>query len=538
MSLKALIVTVALGILTWPSASHAEKATTNQDTKVFSRAGEQSTVILKVEAGQQMTVLAKDGRWIKVRVSGRTGWVPRTKLDLPPEEDDVARNTRRRPFVDGRSTKRGFGGEAGPDDRVGADAVGEGAEPASGKSGKPATKPKNEDGDGDGGDDKVAKTGKPKPGNKSGTGDKTAKGETSGKPGDGDADGGSDPDGDGDGDTDGDDKTAQGDDGDKTGPRARATVDKATTAFAKPSTTSAKKFTVQPRTALFLGEETGKWTQVENNEGDEGYVLTASLRLDRKDAVADGGRRRMLNVRARVGASFISQGLKSTGGEANPPDNYTAQSPSLAAAVGASALFPFGQRWWAGIEVGYDFNKAVPGVEYMDSTTSFTYHSINARLGVGYDLQSQRGTVVMARVGMHYDGFQVPNVADYTKNTVRMPNQNIMGPTVGLAMIVPRMSRKVAFTASVDALVVGASVSQTKNLEDGIDPDAKAVYLGLGLGYHLTPKMDFHVTYDLGYTAVSFGGPPPPTSQRQHSGTNISGTDLSNILSFGILYGF
>ena len=104
MSLKALIVALALGILAWPSAGHAEKATTNQPTKVFSRAGEQAPVILKVSSGQIMTVIAKDGRWIKVRVSGRTGWVPRSKIDLPKEEDDLARNTRSRPFVDGRGT--------------------------------------------------------------------------------------------------------------------------------------------------------------------------------------------------------------------------------------------------------------------------------------------------------------------------------------------------------------------------------------------------------------------------------------------------
>ena len=35
---------------------------------------------------------------------------------------EVPRNTRRRPFVDGRSTRRGWSGEA-PDDRVGGDAI-------------------------------------------------------------------------------------------------------------------------------------------------------------------------------------------------------------------------------------------------------------------------------------------------------------------------------------------------------------------------------------------------------------------------------
>src|SRR3954462_8695946 len=90
--------------------AHAEKVKANQSTKVFSRPGEQAKVVLKVKSGQGMTVLAKEGRWIKVRVQGRTGFVPRSTVDMS-DDDEIVRNTRRRPFVDGRSTKRGFGGD-------------------------------------------------------------------------------------------------------------------------------------------------------------------------------------------------------------------------------------------------------------------------------------------------------------------------------------------------------------------------------------------------------------------------------------------
>src|ERR1700755_899862 len=121
-----LVAIVTCGVVGRPGISRAEKVRTNQDTKLYARAGEHAPVLLKVPEGKTMTVLAKDGRWIKVRVSGRTGWVPRSKVDLPEGEDEIARNTRRRPFVDGRGTRRGFGGENGPDDRVGADAVGDG----------------------------------------------------------------------------------------------------------------------------------------------------------------------------------------------------------------------------------------------------------------------------------------------------------------------------------------------------------------------------------------------------------------------------
>src|ERR1043165_6547507 len=143
MNVKArfvAIVVLLLGALAWPSVARAEKVKTNQTAKLYTRAGEQSPVVLKLKSGQTMTVLAKDGRWLKVRVSGRTGWVPRSKVDMPDDEE-IGRNTRRRPFVDGHGTKRGFGGESGPEDRVGADATGDGDEPkpkakSSGKSTK------------------------------------------------------------------------------------------------------------------------------------------------------------------------------------------------------------------------------------------------------------------------------------------------------------------------------------------------------------------------------------------------------------------
>ena len=71
-----------------------------------------------------MTLLGEEGRWLKVRVQGRTGFVPRSKVDMP-DNAEIARNTRRRPFVDGRGTHRGFDSQRGPDDCVGADATGD-----------------------------------------------------------------------------------------------------------------------------------------------------------------------------------------------------------------------------------------------------------------------------------------------------------------------------------------------------------------------------------------------------------------------------
>jgi len=264
--LVALVVLV-LGTLAWPSVSRAEKVKTNQSTKLHTRAGEQSPVLLKVKAGQTMTVLAKDGRWLKVRVSGRTGWIPRSKVDMPPDEDEISRNTRRRPFVDGRGTKRGFGGESGPEDRVGADATGDSddAEPKpkaskSGKSGKSSKASKDDEED------------EPRPRKSS---QRSSRDE---------------------GETDDDERPAKAEADDEDSPetrRPRAHVAKRTGILDQASKDSDEAFTADPDTALFVLKEQGKWTMVSNEEGDTGYVLTSKLEID--DDGDTGPRTRSIN---------------------------------------------------------------------------------------------------------------------------------------------------------------------------------------------------------------------------------------------------
>ncbi|HSR95681.1 MAG TPA: hypothetical protein VLM79_01370, partial [Kofleriaceae bacterium] len=92
---------------------------------------------------------------------------------------------------------------------------------------------------------------------------------------------------------------------------------------------------------------------------------------------------------------------------------------------------------------------------------------------------------------------------------------------------------------SLDAILVGASVEQTKNLEDGTGPSAKAVFVGASLTYRWKPNMDLQFTYDLEYTKKSFSGMAPATSMRGHAGMGTSsGADFNNTISGGIAYAF
>ncbi|HEX2691233.1 MAG TPA: SH3 domain-containing protein [Kofleriaceae bacterium] len=489
MSVKVLLVVLLLGIVAWPKPGHAEKVKTNQSTKLYSRAGEQSPVILTVKSGQLMTLLAQDGRWLKVRTAGRTGWIPRSKVDMPDGEEEIARNTRRRPFVDGRGTKRGFGGEGGPEDRIGADAAGDagdegGAEPRS----RSTRSPKGDD-DGD---------------------DQPSRGT----------------------------KDPDGDDGTKEASRTMAHVSEKTVILNDPKKDSDESFTAGPKTVLYVGESTGTWTFVETDEGDAGYVLTSKLDIEEPQG-GSGGRMRAIDARGRLGVTLVRQSLSTPGAMGVLPENYSASSSSLTIALGGSVLYPYRTRYWVGGELTYDFDKAIPGISYMNQTISFSYHVFNLRAVAGYDLQKKNGMTVYGRLGLHYDSFQVADVANFTQNTAKLPNQTITAPTLGGALSIPRLTKEIGLKVSLDVILLGSSVAQTKNLEDGTDPSTKALFLGGVFSYRWKPKMDLQATYDLTYESLSFSGLPPPTSQRGHMGTAIrSGSDLNNALSVGIAYAF
>jgi len=486
MSVKALTIVLVLGVLAWPATGHAEKVKTNQSTKLYSRAGEQSPVVLSVKSGQTMTVLASDGRWLKVRTQGRTGWIPRSKVDVPEGDEEIARNTRRRPFVDGRGTRRGFGGEGGPDDRVGADATGDGD---------------SRSGTGDDGDGRKSRGGGPRGG------------------GDGD-----------------DPKSDDGNTGDA--PRPMAHVSESTTIYSEPDKKSEASFTAGPKTAIYVLEAAGKWSLVENDDGDAGYVLTSKLSIEEPEG-GSGGHKRMIDLRGRLGVTLVKQSLSTPGGGAVLPENYSASSSSFTVALGGAVLYPYGKRAWLGGELGYDFNKAFPGISYMNKTTSFSYHVLNIRGVAGYDLQKKNGMTVYGRLGLHYDSFQISDVEDLQKNVAKLPSQIIAAPILGGALDIPRLGQTIGLKVSLDFIPFLASVSQTKNLEDGTDPSAKAVFLGGVFTYHWKPKMDLQLTYDLTYESLSFGGAPPATSQRGHMGTTTrSGSDFNNAISGGIAYAF
>lgn len=520
------LLVLVLGLAAWPVIGHAEKVRTNANAKVYNRAGEQGKVLVKVKEGQQMTVLAKEGRWLKVRVSGRTGYIPRSKVDMPEDDEEITRNTRRRPFVDGRSTKRGFGGE-GPDDRIGADATGDNEVSA-------------DDGGGDeGGEDDGEDAKEPKE-----TKTKKPKGK---KP---------PPEADDENPVASDDEPADepSDDSEPADDRVKARVAAKTVAYAEPTKDAEEAFKAKPSDVLFVESTKGKWTEVSVEDGDIGWIQTSKLDIEGRDDGGDedggGPRGRMIDVRARLGFTIVSQTLSSVGGGTKWPDKYTVGSSSVAIMLSGGVLFPFKKAYLLGGEITYDLSKAVPGIAFdpdggganggpmPSQTTGFTIHNLNVRGVFGYPFKnSKRGTVLLGRLGYHYESFQVDNVSNLAKNNARLPSENITGPMIGVAFAVPMVTPKLGLRVSLDAVLFGGGVTQTKNLEDGKDPSVTKVQFGIGATYRWKPSLDLSAGYDLNYASLSFGA-PVMTSMRGHTGTSVSRTDTNHTVAVGIAKAF
>ena len=511
VSLLSLVLVVLVGMAALAGTSRAEKVTTNQGTKVRARPGETAKILLEVDSGKSMTVLARDGRWIKVRVSGRTGYVTRSSVD--GDDAEIPRNTRRRAFVDGRSTRRGPGGDEAPDDRVGADALGEGQDTGDG----------SDSGDSSGGDE-PSKPHKPHKPEATGGGGHSGDGGDTGDGGDG-------------GDASGDDGDVVVDDAG--GDRPTAHVSRKTKVLAEASSKSDLAFTATSGTVLFPSETKGKYTWVENEEGDGGYVLTSALERD-EVADADGGDRggRQIDLRARAGVSFVTQGVRVPATGAGFPNNYNISTAAARIAIGGAVMYPYKARYVLGGEAGYDLARSAPGVSFMGSTTAITFHNLVVRGMAGYDLKTKSGAIVFARLALGYQSQQVAHVGDLAKNTAKIPSEIVIAPLLGVALAMPSLTPNIGLRVSLDAILAGASVKQTRRLEDGASPSVKAAIVGVGFTYRYKPALTIQGTYDLSFYKYAYGAQVADSNRIHGTATSSARSDVMHTVTIGIAKAF
>lgn len=493
--------------------AHAEKIRINQSAKMYKRQGERSAVLVKLKAGDKVTKIGQDGRWIHIRTGGFTGWIPRSVADVP-DDDTIPRNTRRRAFVDGRGTDRGSLGGTTPDDRVGGDAV-----------------------DSDSGSDKDSDSDKGSKGKGSkGKGGKADKADRdSGDKGDKDDKDDKDSDDKGDGDKGDGDKDKDADEP----KRPTAHVTGKTTIYSDKTKDSDAAFTAKPDDVLFVGKTSGKWTEVENSEGDFGYALTSKLEIS-DDGGEGGGAplKQQINLRGRLGATYVQQGLRTAGSTSTTvPDNYNLSVAAATIALGGMYLRPYSKDIAIGGDFAFSAAKAVPGIQYtpmggMTTTTSFSIYDVDLRGIVGYDLHKKSGAMLVGRLGFRYDSFQVSDVGNLTKNPATIPSEIQISPAIGAGILLPRLGPSYGLGFILDGMFT-ASDKQTKGLEDGKSPSAKGICAELAFNYHYSKAFDIQAAYDLKYMSASYGA-VDPMSVRNHAGTSVSRTDINHMITVGI----
>ncbi len=429
----------------------AERVRTTDTVKVYRDSGEQSGVITKVAEGTTLTVLKTDGRWLKVRVNGRTGWITRSNV-ASLDGDDVPRNTRRRPFVDGRSTRRGWG-DGAPDDRTGVDAVDTG-------------------GDGDGGDDDGD--------------DRGERGNDDGDDGDGD-------DGDG-GDDGGDDDRAE------AAPAVEMVVVTAgkTKLYPRASRKAKASRTLKRGARLTVLERDEEWVRVEYGD-DAGFV--------RADAVgeADAGpprARRAIFTKARLGFASLGGTFTSDGPASNALARYQLGSTAVSLNLGAEVAYAYGKDYYLGGGLEYLGCVATPGIRYAGQDIGFKTHDLDLRAIGGYDLHDRRGTVIWARLGYHVG---ITSMSDLM-NMANLPSETLRGPAIGAAMTMPRLTPTIGVAASVDLLYPGTR-TQTQGNEDGQLDGAMALTLGVTGAYAWKRDWNLEGGYRFGYAKTAWTGP-------------------------------
>lgn len=510
MAHKKLIITVAAGVLllvqnpesfTSISTANAETIRATGQTRVMSRPGEGSRVITRVSSGRKMTVLARQGRWIKVRVNGRTGWITRTASVQTVNARATVRRNRRRPFVQGRTTKRrGWSGSA-PRDRVGADATNEETLDDEELDEEEAPKAR-----------KVAAR------------KRTRRAKVKVKESRRVARRASD-------DEEEEERSEKKRDSD-TLSNVVVSVAEAKL-FQKPNSRSRRVLTVEEGAKLSVVRKSrsGNWMLVRDVDGESGWIRSDEVKGDAytyPKSLRRGGAR--LGYTS-FGSQFASDGL----GEFA---NYTITTAAANLSVGGDWLYNYSKDYILGVEGSYTGLRASPGVRVANAAgevadIAFTRHAVQVSGKAGYNMNNKSGMVIFARAGYHYAMTDIHDGQDLVKNLARLPSEVLQGITVGASVEVPKAGEKVGIRLSVDALYPNGKLEQTAGLEDGAVSKVFAAWATGHVIYQWKPDMTLEGIYQYSYTKAEFEG-RAMESQRLHQAETAARKDVGHTVMIGV----
>jgi uncharacterized protein YgiM (DUF1202 family) len=513
--LRCLLV-AAIAVLMGAGPARADSVKARRTARVYVKPGERSKVTTTVRAGKSMAVLGRKGRWLKVRVNGRVGWIVRTNIQSSQAREKKERTTRKRAFVSGRSKSRDLRRQSAPKDRYGLDAVSdedaavtEDRSARSRDSGE-SRRPK-----------KVRKPKKPKKKSRARDEDE-------------------------DEDVDFDDDLEGADDGDGGGEDwvsgQEAVVALAELDLLEEQSLDADDvgFAVEGETLKVL-ERDGDWVRVETAEGDAGWVEAERVRgsgsggsggsagssYQREGTAIDGF--------ASFGYAAFAQSFRSD--SAQFFGNYDISSAAMAFSLAGELIHDYSEKYVLGGELGFDFAISTPGIRVAEgdqvADTGFRVFDLDLIGKGGYKVHEPTGAVAFARLGYRYQAFQIVDVNDIGGNNLAsLPSEALKGVVVGAELAVPRVTKKIAARLVIDTMLLLASRSQTSGLEDGLDSSAKAIAIGAVGSYQWKPNLEILGGYNYGWASTSWSG-RADGSMRKHDATTAERTDTAHIFTVG-----
>lgn len=445
------------GVFVPSKTAAADDVRAKKSASVMASPGEQARVVTRVRSGEKMSVLEKKGRWLKVRVNGRTGWITRSRVSSGQARTPV-RKTRRRAFVEGRSRRRSRKSKSAPSDRVGADAMA---------------------GDDDEGFDD-------------------------------DFD-----DDDFDDDFDDDDFDDDDDDDDEAQSVDTVVATANTRMRRKPSSRARAVGKARSGDRLVVIERDGKWIKVENKDGDEGWVRAKDV-----EDGAFQYKKYNIRYFGSLGYSDVSQSF-STAQQCDLCNySLSTGAANVGLGADVIYDYSEEYLLAGDLSYRYTrANPGIRFVDPADGTPadiSFQAHRIDLGARAGYKLGKETGMAAYGRLGYHYDRFGVDEVDNFAVNLPKLPSEILSGFTLGVMLDVPQFNPKIAFRLGVDMLISGSRV-QTAGLEDGLLSDPSAIWGVARLDYKWQPTMKITGQYHYSGLTTEWQG-NAAQSMRDHVG--------------------
>ncbi|HTM23154.1 MAG TPA: SH3 domain-containing protein [Kofleriaceae bacterium] len=499
-SLFTLVAAGALLIATQiPVRAETVKAT--RPIRVMERPGEKSRVVTRLDEGDTMTVLSRDGRWIKVRANGMSGWITRSSVAATAAARTPAPVTpRRHAFVEGRKARRGFD-NSGPGDRVGADATDGGDEEVLDES---------DDGDADEPEARPAPVKKAAPVRNL----RVARAEEI--------------DDEGDDEGDRDDGEAKKEDQ----PAERTVIARADgDLYSRPTSRARSAASVAEGQSLVVVKEQGDWLFVENSDGDSGWIRSSDVR-----SAGYVYPKAIKRAMAQLGYSSLGSLFASDGnGELA---NYKMGSAAASLSIGAEYIYRYSDKYLLAGDVRYIGTRGSPGIRYVNmagdaADIGFTNHEISLGARGGYNFQNDKGMVAYGRLGYYYGKFGINDVSNFEVNLAYLPSELLTGITVGASLDIPHWSDKLGFRAGIDALYPNGKRVQTQGLEDGAVSKVFAAWASVGATYQWKPNLAIELGYRYAYAKTDWVG-AADGSMRPTGSTVAARKDVGHTAMLGI----